>query len=60
MGKVRELSIKNQTCYFFNDTINIKNFQSNWLKIDKKPYKKFDIYYIGYITIKKMWLWKYS
>ena len=26
---------------------------SNLLKIDKKPYRDFDIYYIGYITIKK-------
>ena len=34
--------------------INIKNFQSNLLKIDKKPYKNFDIYFIGYITIKKI------
>ena len=33
--------------------INIKNFHSNLLKIDKKPYKDVDIYYIGYITIKK-------
>ena len=33
--------------------IDIKNFQSNLLKIDKKPYKDFNIYYIGYITIKK-------
>ena len=33
--------------------INIKNFQSNLLKIDKKMYKNIDIYYIGYITIKK-------
>ena len=33
--------------------INIKNFNSNLLKIDKKSYKDIDIYYIGYITIKK-------
>ena len=33
--------------------INIKNFHSNLLKIDKKSYKDIDIYYIGYITIKK-------
>ena len=32
--------------------INIKNFDSNLLKIDKKSYKNIDIYYIGYITIK--------
>ena len=55
MGKVKELNIKNQTYYFFNDMIDIKNFQSNFLKIDKKPYKNVDIYYIGYIMIKKNW-----
>ena len=33
--------------------INIKHFHSNLLKIDKKSYKDIDIYYIGYITIKK-------
>ena len=33
--------------------INIKNFHSNLLKIDKKWYKDIDIYYIGYITNKK-------
>ena len=54
MGVIKELNVKNQTCYFFNDMINKQNFQSNLLKIDKKPYKDFDIYYIGYITIKKI------
>ena len=33
--------------------INLKHFNSNLLKIDKKHYKNSDIYYIGYITIKK-------
>ena len=49
MGK-----IKNRTYYFYNDIINLKNFESNLLKIDKKHYKGIDIYYIGYITIKKI------
>ena len=53
MGQFKEISIKNQTYYFFDDMIDIKNFHSNLLKIDKKPYKDTDIYYIGYITIKK-------
>ena len=53
MGEVREISIKNQTYYFFDDMIDIRNFHSNLLKIDKKPYKDVDIYYIGYITIKR-------
>ena len=34
--------------------IDIRNFRSNLLKIDKKLYKDIDIYYIGYITIKKI------
>ena len=53
MEKINQLNIKNNTYYFYDDMIDIKNFQSNLLKIDKKPYKDFDIYYIGYITIKK-------
>ena len=53
MGQVKEISIKNQTYYFFDDMINIKNFHSNLLKIDKKLYKDIDYYYIGYIAIKK-------
>ena len=53
MGQDKELNIKNQTYYFFDDIIDIRNFNSNLLKIDKKSYKEIDIYYIGYITIKK-------
>ena len=52
MGKVKQINIKNWTYYFYNDKINLKNFESNLLKIDKKNYKAIDIYYIGYITIK--------
>ena len=53
MGQVKEINIKSETCYFFDDMINIKNFHSNLLKIDKKLYKGIEIYYIGYITIEK-------
>ena len=35
MGEVKALNIKNQTYDFFNDMINIQNFHSNLLKIDK-------------------------
>ena len=34
--------------------ISPKRFDSNLLKIDEKHYKGFNIYYIGYITIKKI------
>ena len=53
MGETKELNIENQTYYFIDDIIDIKNFHPNLLKIDKKPCKDIDIYYIGYIPIKK-------
>ena len=34
--------------------INIKHFEPNLLKIDRKSYKNIGIYNIGYITIKKI------
>ena len=54
MGKVKQTEIKIQSYYFYNDIINIEEFDSNLLRIDKKSYKDIDIYYIGYITIKKI------
>ena len=54
MGEVKQTEIKNRTYYFYSEIINLKNFDSNSLKIDKKSYKNIDIYYIGYITIKKI------
>ena len=50
---VKSITIKNRTYYFFNDVINIEDFDSNQLKIDKKSQKSIGIYYIGYITIKR-------
>ena len=54
MGEVKQINIKNQAYYFYNDIIDLKDFQPNLLKIDKKLYKNIDINYIGYITIKKI------
>ena len=34
--------------------VNLKNFEPNLLKIDKKHYKEINIYYIGYIAILKI------
>ena len=48
------MDIKNRTYYFYNDKINIKDFESNLLKIDRKSYKNIGIYNIEYITIKKI------
>ena len=54
MGLVKQIGIKNRTYYFYNDMADIKKFDSNLLKIDKKSYKDIGIYNIGYITIKKI------
>ena len=42
---IKSIDIKNHL--ITNDMINIKNFDSSLLKIDKKSYKKIDIYNIG-------------
>ena len=52
MGEeVKQINIKNQTYYFYNDMINLKDFDSNLLKIDQKQCNGINICYIGYITI---------
>ena len=52
MGIIKEINIKNQTYYFFDVKMNIKDFDPNLLKIDKKSYKNSNIYYIRYVTMK--------
>ena len=54
MEDVRQIKIKNRSYYLYNDMINLKDFESGLLKIDKKHYKGFNIYYIEYIKIKKI------
>ena len=54
MGKIRQINIKNWTYYFYNDQIDLKDFDARLLKIDKKDYNEIDIYYIGYVTVKKI------
>ena len=63
MGNIEEINIKNLPYYFFNycffnDMINIGDFDSSLAKIDKKSHKSIGIYYIGCITIKKLMIMK--
>ena len=53
METTKEINIKERTYYFYNDIIDLKTFDSNNLKLDKKTYKDFDTFNIGYVTIKK-------
>ena len=52
MGNIEEANIKNRTYCFFDDMINIKNFDLSLLKIEKILYKHINIYYVGYVTMK--------
>ena len=54
MGEVKQINMKNQTYYFYNDMINIKIVEPNLFKIDRTSYKNIDIYNIEYTTIKKI------
>ena len=51
-NQVKDISLKDRTYYFFDNIINIKNFDPNSIKIDEKLYKNILIYYIGYVTTK--------
>ena len=39
MGEVKQINIKNRTYYFYNDQINLKDFDARLLKTDKKIIK---------------------
>ena len=54
MGEFKQINIKNRTYYFYNDQIDLKDFDTKLLKIDKKDYNDIDISYIGYVTVKKI------
>ena len=50
---VKLIKIKNRSYYFWDDTINIEDFNTALLKIGKKESSVgISIYYIGYITKK--------
>ena len=53
MDTTKQMNIKNRTYYFYNDIIDLDNFDAGLLKIDKKSYKDINIYNIRYVTKKK-------
>ena len=54
MDTTKQINIKNRTYYFYNDIIDIKNFDAKLLKIDKKSYEDIDIFNIRYVKKKKI------
>ena len=53
MGRVIDLDIKNRTYYFYNEMINIKDFDSKLLKLEKRSFEDISMNYIGYVTKKE-------
>ena len=47
MGVIKQINIKSRTYSFYNDIIDLENFEARLLKIDKKSYKDISIYNIG-------------
>ena len=54
MNTTKQINIKDRTYYFYNDIIDIENFDAKLLKIDKKSYKDINIFNIGYVTTKNI------
>ena len=52
----KQMNIKNKIYDFYNDLINIKDFDARLLKLDKRNKSmNLGIYYIGYVTKKPEW-----
>ena len=54
METTKEINIKNRTYYFYNDIINLDEFDESKIKVDKKDFNDIDIYYLGYEHKKKI------
>ena len=54
MGEIKQINIKNQTYYFYNDIINLDKFDKSRIKVDRKNFNDIDIYYLGYENKKKI------
>ena len=59
MGTVKQIDIKYKTYYFYNDMIDIKKFNSDLLKIDKKSYIKTMVFTtLDILQLKKLMIMK--
>ena len=50
MVTTKQLNIKKRTYYFYDDLINIKNFDPKLFKLDKTSFSDISMYFIGYVT----------
>ena len=54
METIKQINLNNRTYYFYNDVINLDEFDENRIRVDKKDFNDIDIYYLGYEHKKKI------
>ena len=47
MGELKIINIKNRSYYFYNDIINLDEFDGSKIKAARKNFNDIDIYYLG-------------
>ena len=50
-NELKEIDIKNRTCYYFDDIIKIEDFYLDNILIDEKSYENILVYNISYKTL---------
>ena len=58
MGTLKQINIKNQTYYFYNEITDLENFDSSLLKIDKKHIKTLVFTTLDILQLKKLMIVK--
>ena len=54
MGEVKQINIKNRTYYFYNDIIDLKDFDARLLKVDKNHLKTLVFTILDTLQFKKL------
>ena len=54
METIKQINIKNRTYHFYNDIINLENFDSSLLKIDKNHIKTLVFTTLDILQLKKL------
>ena len=54
MGEIRQIITKNRTYYFYNDQIDLKDFDAKLLKIDKKNITRLILIILVVLLLKKL------
>ena len=48
MGETKQINIKNRTYYFYNDIINLDEFDRSKIKVDKKNFNELIFIILSY------------